>query len=132
MPYEILKAAHLLCLFVWISGMAAAALFLLRPDRGDTGFAVRLDRLVTAPAMGLAWIFGFWLAFEGGWFGDAWLWLKLALVTLLSGVHGALAGRLRRRAGQTDPAPDPLARALLPASFVLLAVIVPLVTTKAF
>lgn len=64
----------------------------------------RWDRSVTAPAMILVWAFGLTLAFQGKWFGAPWLTAKLALVVLLSAVHGLLSGSLRRLAWEEDPA----------------------------
>lgn len=54
------------------------------------------DARVTLPAMVAAWVFGLWVAVSGSWFASAWLLAKLALVVVISSLHGVLAGRLRR------------------------------------
>ncbi|MEQ5777735.1 CopD family protein [Thalassospira sp. NFXS8] len=96
MLYLVIKSAHLLAVMTWISGMVAVALFLIRPSPAAISAFRQWDQYVTAPAMLVAWVLGLTLAYMGGWFGDAWLWAKLVLVVVLSGMHGALAGRLRR------------------------------------
>jgi uncharacterized membrane protein len=86
MTYLLLKAGHVAAVLVWIGGMLAAA---LAP-------VPRWDRLVTTPAMLLAFAFGLALATTGGWFPQAWLIGKLAVVLALAALHGVLSGRLRR------------------------------------
>lgn len=86
MTYLLLKAGHVAAAMVWIGGMLAAA---LAP-------VPRWDRLVTTPAMLLAFAFGLGLAMAGGWFPQAWLIAKLVVVLALAALHGVLAGRLRR------------------------------------
>ena len=53
----------------------------------------RLLRVIINPAMIATWILGLWLAWHGpdshyGWFNFGWLQAKLAIVILLSAVHG--------------------------------------------
>ena len=56
----------------------------------------RWDRRVTNPALGLVWLLGLTLAWQGGWFSAHWLWAKLVLVTVLSALHGNQSATLRR------------------------------------
>ena len=104
MTYLLAKAAHIVSLFVWIAGMAAVALSLRHPVRTLMKPLRAYDRAVTTPAMILAWGFGLFLAVRGGWFPQSWLGLKILLVLALSGVHGALTGKLRRATDTTDDA----------------------------
>ena len=48
----------------------------------------RLLRAIATPAMIVAWASGLWLAYDAGLFRDGWLHGKLALVLILSAVHG--------------------------------------------
>ena len=67
----------------------------------------RWDRRVTNPALGLLWLLGLTLAWQGGWFSAHWLWAKLVLVTVLSALHGNQSATLRRLnadAARTVPA----------------------------
>jgi len=51
----------------------------------------RLLRGIMNPAMIGTWVFGLWLAVEGGWHADLWFQLKFALVILMSAAHGFYA-----------------------------------------
>lgn len=96
MIYAITKAAHLVSLFVWIGGMVAVAISLRFPALAFMERLKAYDRAVTTPAMVLALGFGILLAVQGDWFTESWMGMKLLVVLILAGLHGALAGRLRR------------------------------------
>ena len=107
MDYLWLRALHIAAVMMWIGGMLAAALTVAAAssahrqqetaDRSAFLESVRgWDRRVTAPAMLLVWALGLLLARNGGWFPQLWLLVKLALVLLLSALHGILSGNLRR------------------------------------
>lgn len=129
MTYLLAKAAHIVSLFVWVAGMAAVALSLKHPVLSFMKPLRAYDRAVTTPAMILAWAFGLVLAVRGGWFPQSWLGVKILLVLALSGVHGALTGKLRRATNTTD---DPVASGqwFLPIGLTLVSGIVVLVTLK--
>ncbi|QBF33354.1 CopD family protein [Thalassococcus sp. S3] len=130
MLYEITKAAHLATLFVWIGGMIAVVLALRYPVDGFLKPLKAYDRAVTTPAMILALSFGILLGVQGGWFTSSWLGMKILLVLGLSGLHGALVGKLRRAIWESPGGAEPSGRLLLPVGTVLLALIVLLVTIK--
>jgi putative membrane protein len=98
--YEWLKAFHIIAVIAWMAGMLyLPRLFVYHCD-ADVGsiqsetFKVMERRLLKAiinPAMIATWVFGLWLAWNGGWFSAPWLHVKLALVLAMSGVHGLLA-----------------------------------------
>lgn len=104
MDYLWLKAFHVAAVLVFIGGLfvqsvAVMAIVRVGSDEAmrDTVLLVRAwDRRITAPALLLLWGLGIAAAVEGGWFGAGWLWAKLVLVVLLSGLHGVQAGTLRR------------------------------------
>ena len=56
----------------------------------------RWNRSVTMPALVLVWALGLSLATAGGWFAAPWLQIKVALVIVLSAIHGVQSVRLRR------------------------------------
>lgn len=118
--YLWLKAAHVASVLLFVGGTLALLLggaALGTRAAGEAGPAGSLraalrwwDARVTLPAMVAAWTFGLWIALSGGWFAGAWLPAKLALVVVISGLHGVLAGRLRRfdpeaLPGSTRPPP---------------------------
>ncbi len=130
MLYDLTKAAHLISLFVWIGGMVAVALALRYPSLIHMKPLKAYDRAATTPAMILALLFGILLGVQGGWFTSAWLGMKILLVLALSGLHGALVGRLRRAVWESSGEAKSGGGRFLPTGLVLLTLIVLLVTTK--
>jgi protoporphyrinogen IX oxidase len=105
MTYLILKALHLVAIFLFLGGMLVLTLSLSAHFKGylneETRQQIqRWDRFVTSPALGLVWILGLSLATMGDWFTDTWLHVKFAIVFLLSGLHGTVSGKLKKN----DPA----------------------------
>ncbi len=136
MDYLWLKAFHVTSFAVWIGGMLILSLAVssLPAATGSDAAAPspmidaisRWNRWVTSPAMLLAWVFGIALAAQGDWFSAPWLWIKLVIITLLSALHGALSGRLRRRTGILDASPRSFLRFAGPvtiASFLIVTIL---------
>jgi uncharacterized membrane protein len=132
MLYELTKVAHIISVIVFISGMAVVALFLRYPSADTLPAIQTFDRRVTTPAMLLTWAFGLYLGVQGGWFSGSGFWLagKILLVLALSGLHGMITGRLRRKVREDDYTSDTATRTALPIGFGLVGGIVLLVTTK--
>ncbi|EJW13072.1 Protoporphyrinogen IX oxidase, HemJ [Rhodovulum sp. PH10] len=109
--YFWMKAAHLLAVGGWIAGMLAVPpLFAMHVAAGSgpsadllSGIEHRLVRRLVNPAMVLTWGLGGWLAWQGGWLSSGWFHAKLALVFLLSGVHGVVSAETRRLARPGGP-----------------------------
>jgi uncharacterized membrane protein len=103
-PYLWAKALHVALVIVFVGGALAAALLLTAmrtfpAKAAPIATALRdWDQIVTVPAMMATWALGIGLAAAGGWFVSGWLHAKLVLVFILSGLHGAQSGRLRRAA----------------------------------
>jgi putative membrane protein len=103
-PYDWLKALHIIAVIAWMAGM----LYLPRlyvyhagampgSEMSET-FKVmerRLLRAIINPAMIAAWVFGLWLAWAGNHWAEAWFHAKLALLILMQIVHACLS-RWRR------------------------------------
>ena len=139
--YLWLKAAHVACVLLFVGGtfmllLAGAALGTRQSGETDVAESLReavrwWDTRVTLPAMIGAWGIGLWIAVSGAWFASGWLQAKLVLVLLLSGMHGVLAGRLRRvdlQGISVSTRPAPLLAALTLASIlgiVVLAIVKP-------
>lgn len=103
---EWVLALHVISVIAWMAGMLYLPRLFVYHTAAPAGseqsetFKVmerRLYRGITTPAMIASWAFGLWLAFGFGVvdFSEGWVWLKAALVIVLSGVHG-LFGRWRR------------------------------------
>ncbi len=101
--YTLLVACHISAVIVWMGGMLSSPVLIAviaeQPQcrREDLARrARRLYRLVTDPAIMIAWILGITLIIKGGWWPAHWLLVKLALATGLASLHGLFAFQLRR------------------------------------
>ena len=141
--YEWVKTLHILSIIAWMAGMLyLPRLFVYHADAA-TGtpqsetFKIMERRLLKAiinPAMIVTWVAGLWLAVKGGWFsgGNGWLHAKIALVVLMSGVHGYFSASVRRFANDANTKPSRHWRIMNEVPTVLLIVIVILVVVKPF
>lgn len=135
------KAIHVIAVISWMAGMLyLPRLFVYHADaepgsvQSET-FKVmerRLLRAIINPAMILTWVFGLWLAWKGFAFHGGWLHAKIALVVLMSGVHGYLAGSVRRFAEDRNTKPARHWRLVNEIPTVLMIIIVILVVVKPF
>jgi putative membrane protein len=98
--YLTLKAFHIIAVISWMAGMLYLPRLFVYHCEAAPGSALsetfkvmerRLLRFIINPAMIATWALGLWLAWSGGWFGAGWLQAKLALVLLLTVVHGLFA-----------------------------------------
>lgn len=106
MIYLFIKAFHLAAVITWAGGMLMLGLLLgslvstalLREasERRWLDAIYRWDRRVTTPALALVWLLGITLAVMSGGYTAPWLWAKLAIVFVLSGLHGHQSATLRR------------------------------------
>jgi putative membrane protein len=100
--YSWLRALHLISVISWMAGLLYLPRLYVYHCQQQPGspasetFKVmerRLLHYIMTPAMIASWIFGVWLILEigsGAW-TMGWLHAKIALVLLLSGMHGAMA-----------------------------------------
>lgn len=103
--YLWLKALHVIAIIAWMAGLLyLPRLFVYHVDaesgsRQSETFKImerRLLKAIMTPAMVVATLTGFWLAFVIYDFQGGWLHAKLAFVVVLFGVHGHLAASVRR------------------------------------
>ncbi len=103
--YPWLKAAHVIAVISWMAGMLYLPRIFIYHCGATPGsetsetFKVmeqRLLRIIVNPAMIATWVLGLWLAWRGGHLAEGWLHAKLALVFILSGVHGFFSVAVRR------------------------------------
>jgi len=102
--YEWIKALHVIAVISWMAGMLYLPRLFVYHCAAAPGSAQsetfkvmewRLMKFIINPAMMVTWLVGLWLAWDGGWYSAGWFHAKLALVILLSALHGILARRLR-------------------------------------
>ena len=92
----------------------------------------RLLRFIATPSLIVVRGTGLWRAIQGGWFTAGWLHAKLALVVLMSGVHGLLAASARKFANDANSRPARFYRIVNEVPTVLMIGIVILVVVKPF
>jgi putative membrane protein len=139
--YPWIKAIHVMAVISWMAGMLyLPRLFVYHSDapvgsaQSET-FKVMEQRLLTVitnPAMVIAWVLGLWLAWQGGFWATPWFHAKLALVIVLSGVHGYLAAATRAFAEDRNTKPASHWRLVNEVPTVLMVAIVMLVIVKPF
>jgi protoporphyrinogen IX oxidase len=102
--YDWLKAFHIIAVISWMAGMLYLPRLFVYHCAAAPGspqsetFKVmerRLLRAIITPAMIATWLLGLGLAWQGGWVAAPWLHAKLALVIVMSGIHGLLARYVR-------------------------------------
>ena len=139
--YPWIKALHVVAVISWMAGMLyLPRLFVYHADaekgsvQSET-FKVmerRLLRGIINPAMIVTWAAGLWLGWTGFAFEAGWLQAKIALVLLLSGVHGYLSASVRRFAEDRNEKPARHWRIVNEVPTLLMIAIVILVIVKPF
>lgn len=139
MEYLWLRVFHITAVTVWVAGMLIVAVTLRTrlsssKHRGTTSLAAirRWDQRVTTPAMLAVWTLGLTLGITGDWFSSRWLMLKLILVFVLSGIHGAMSGNLRRLVADPDRDVPAYLRYAAPVIIATVFLVVTLVGLKPF
>ncbi len=139
--YAWAKAIHVIAVISWMAGMLyLPRLFVYHVDaekgsvQSET-FKVmerRLLRGIINPAMTVSWGFGLWLAWNGFGFQGGWLHAKIALVVVMSAVHGYLSGAVRKFADDRNVKSARHWRIVNEAPTLLMILIVILVIVKPF
>jgi len=139
--YELLKAFHIIAVISWMAGMLyLPRLFVYHCDaepgsKQSETFKVmehRLLRYIINPAMMIAWVLGLWLAYESGFYRSGWFHAKLALVLVLSGLHGWLSRWRKDFAVDRNRHSQKFYRIINEVPTILMALIVLLVVLKPF
>jgi protoporphyrinogen IX oxidase len=141
MLYLWLKALHIISVIAWMAGMFYLPRLFVYHAETEAGtpqsetFKVmerRLLKAIITPAMIATWVFGLWVAHEGGFFSSGWLHAKLAVVLAMSGLHGYLAKCVRVFAADANTRTSRHYRIVneIPTAFMVIIVI--LVVLKPF
>jgi putative membrane protein len=139
--YLWVKAFHVIAVIAWMAGMLyLPRLFVYHADtepgtpQSET-FKVmerRLLRAIINPAMIVAWVFGLWLVWNGGWLSAGWFHVKLAAVIVLSGLHGYFSSAVRAFGEDRNKKSSKYWRLMNEIPTLLLIVIVVMVIVKPF
>jgi protoporphyrinogen IX oxidase len=136
-----LKALHIVAVMSWMAGLLyLPRLFVYHADTPNGSeqsatFKVmeyRLYRFIMMPAMIVTWITGPVLLMQMGYHRDGWAMAKVALVVVLSAVHGAMGGWLKGFANDVNQRPARFYRYMNEVPTLLMVLIVILVVVKPF
>ena len=135
------KSLHVISVIAWMAGllylprlMVYHADSVVGSEKSET-FKVmerRLLRGIATPAMIGSWVFGLWMAWLIGAWGDGWFHAKLACVLALSAYHGVLARYARVFADDRNQRPARFFRVINEVPTLFLIAIVILVIVKPF
>jgi protoporphyrinogen IX oxidase len=139
--YLWLKAAHIIAVISWMAGMLYLPRLFVYHTEAEVGskqsetFKVmerRLLRAIINPAMIATWALGLWLAWDSGFYASHWLQAKVALVIVLSAVHGFYVRCVRDFAEDRNTRPQRFYRMINEVPTLLMILIVILVVIKPF
>lgn len=139
--YLWLKALHIIAVIAWMAGLLYLPRLFVYHCEAEPGskqsetFKVMERRLLKAiinPAMIVTWLAGLYLAWRGHWFSSTWLHAKLALVIILSGVHGFFSRWVKDFAADQNTRSQKFYRIINEVPTVLMIFIVILVVVKPF
>jgi putative membrane protein len=134
-----IKIVHIVAVISWMAGMLyLPRLFVYHAESAPKSaiseqFKVmerRLLRGILTPAMIVVWISGPLLAWREGYWLSPWLHAKLALVLLLSGLHGFFAAQTRAFAEDRNTRSPRFYRIVNEAPTVIMILVVILVVIK--
>ena len=135
------KALHVMAVITWMAGLFyLPRLFIYHHDKATGSessetfkiMELRLYRFIMNPSMMIAWAFGLFIAWEGGWLFSGWLHVKLLAVALMTGAH-VYYGRAVRAFGRDErPLTTRHWRMLNEVPAVLMIVIVLMAVLKPF
>lgn len=129
MMYEWLRALHIISVIAWMAGMLMLPRLMVYWIEGEPGGEVaqtmeeavrRLRKIILTPTLILSWVFGIALI-AVQWpsiLAMPWLWLKLAAVIGISGMHGNFVALVKRIGTDREPNPKTL-RMLNEVPFIL-------------
>jgi putative membrane protein len=139
--YLWLKSLHIFMVIAWMAGMLyLPRLFVYHADaavgsKESETFKVmerRLLRGIMNPAMIVVWIVGLWMAISGGWMVAGWMHAKLALVLVMSAVHGLYSKWRKDFEADRNARPASFYRLWNEVPAVILIAIIVLVVIKPF
>jgi putative membrane protein len=139
--YEWVKALHIIAVIAWMAGMLYLPRLFVYHCEATAGSVQsetfklmerRLLRGIINPAMIAVWVFGLWMAWEAPWYDELWLQLKVALVLVMSGLHGLLSRCVKDFAADRNTRSQKFYRIINEVPAVLVVLIVLLVVIKPF
>ena len=140
--YVWIKALHVIAVIAWMAGMLYLPRLFVYHCEAEAGskqsetFKVMERRLLKAiinPAMIVTWLAGIYLVWSGQWlFTSWWIYGKIFLVLVLSGVHGLFVRWVKDFAADRNQRSQRFYRIINEVPTILMIGIVILVIVKPF
>ena len=141
--YPWIKSLHIMAVISWMAGMFyLPRLFVYHAERATVGSELdktfqimeqKLLRLIINPAMTVAWVCGLILIYAGAFdFSQAWAWIKIIAVLLMSAFHGWLSTRRKDFAKGINTRTGRIYRIANEVPTVLMVIIVIMVIVRPF
>jgi protoporphyrinogen IX oxidase len=140
--YVWIKALHVIAVIAWMAGMLYLPRLFVYHCEAEAGskqsetFKVMERRLLKAiinPAMIVTWLAGIYLVWSGQWlFTSWWIYGKIFLVLVLSGVHGLFVRWVKDFAADRNQRSQRFYRVINEVPTILMIGIVILVIVKPF
>lgn len=136
-----IKSLHVIAVISWMAGLLYLPRLFIYHCAATPGsetsetFKVmerRLLEYIINPAMIVSWVAGLWLAWVVFRFQGGWLHGKLALVLVLSAVHGMFSGAVRAFAEDRNTRSQTYWRVMNEVPTAIMVVVVILVIVKPF
>ncbi len=141
MIYAWLKAGHIIFVIFWMAGLFMLPRFFVyhqeaAAESPESALWIererKLLRIILTPSIVIVWVLGILLALTVDPWSQGWFHAKLALVLLLSGFHGWLAGYAKKLARGERPLEGKRLRWLNEVPGIAVALIVILVIVRPF
>lgn len=141
MLYLWLKAAHIIFIIFWMTGLFMMPRFFVYhqecavgsdEDRKWIEREGKLRKIILNPSLVITWILGLLLAYNIGAFSQVWFHAKLLAVLVLTGYHGWMIGYVKKLARGERTMTDKALRLVNEVPGIAAAVIVILVIIKPF
>ncbi len=140
--YLWIKAAHLVFVIAWMAGMMYLPRLFVYHHQAEKGgeaerYFIQMQRRllkgIINPSMVFVWVLGILMLLANPAFlSQGWFHVKLALVLLISGVHGFYANARRKFEAGERPRTEKFWRVMNEIPFIALIVIVVMVIVKPF
>jgi putative membrane protein len=141
LTYLWIKAAHIIFVIFWISGLFLLPRYYVYHQESTPGSQEerrwvdrerKLRNIIITPSMILVWIAGITLATVGHWWSSGWLMAKFAIVLGLSAYHGYMVRYGKKLARGERPVSGRALRIMNEVPGIAVAAIVILVVLKPF
>lgn len=141
--YPWVKVLHVAAVISWMAGLFyLPRLFVYHAERAEVGselditfqlMELKLLKVIINPAMTVAWICGLIMIWQGAFdFSQAWSWIKIAAVILMSAFHGWLGIRRKEFANGVNTRSGRTYRIANEVPTVLMLVILVMVIVRPF